>query len=350
MTRHRRSIGLFATAFLFLLVPLALAQEKVPRAVLQGTVYDFGTVKIGVTLSQTISLRNAGDAPLIIERMSLPLPALTVRVKNVVAPGEEASITLQVDTARLSGAVEGDVVLHTNDPQAPRLSLRVQGYVRSPVEVLPRRAMFLSAFRWDAEAKKGVVTIVNHDESPLEILGNRTDGDRFTVELTPLEKGQRYQLAARLLPSGPAGQARGRVTLSTNKGEIEIPVFTFLKEKVYANPPDVDLGRISLEQLEKQPNLLDFRTDTVFIYKHQGTDFQIRVESSLPFIGVKRTPLEGPGAVVNIPRQGPTGVFELQVVPIKERLQPGSFQGTIRIFTNDEEFPELLIPVRVEVR
>jgi len=37
------------------------------------------------------------------------------------------------------------------------------------------------------------------------------------------------------------------------------------------------------------------------------------------------------------------------VVPIKERLQRGKFQGTIRIFTNDEEFPELLIPVRVEL-
>jgi hypothetical protein len=223
-----------------------------------STVYDFGTVKMGVTLSQTIALRNAGDAPLIIERMSLSLPALTARVKNVVAPGEEASLALQVDTARLSGAVEGDVVLHTNDPRATRLSLRVQGHVRSPVEVLPRRALFLSAFRWEAEAKKGVVTIVNHDDSPLEILGSRTDGDRFTVELTPVQTGQRYQLAARLLASGLAGQARGSITVSTNKGEIEIPVFTFLKEKVYGNPPDVDLGRISLEQLGKQPNLLDF--------------------------------------------------------------------------------------------
>jgi len=91
--------------------------------------------------------------------------------------------------------------------------------VRSPVEVLPRPAIFLSAFRWEAETKKSVVTVVNRDESPLEILGNRRDGDRFTVELT-----------------------------------------------------------VS-----------------------------------------------------------------------KERFQRGKFQGTIRIFTNDEEFPELLIPVRVEV-
>src|SRR5713226_6304741 len=64
---------------------------------------------------------------------------------------------------------------------------------------------------------------------------------------------------------------------------------------------------------------------------------------------LKTPPPEGPGAVVNIPRQGPTGIFELRVVPIKERLERGKFQGTIRIFTNDAEFPELLIPVRIEV-
>jgi len=220
--------------------------------------------------------------------------------------------------------------------------------VRSPVEVLPRPAIFLSAFRWEAETKKSVVTVVNRDESPLEILGNRTDGDRVTMELTVVESGQRYQLAVKLLPSAPAGPAGERITLSTNKGEIEIPVFTFLKEKVFANPPDVDLGRLSLEQLEKQPSLLDFRSETVFIYKYHGQDFRIRVESSLPFIGVAPPP-EGPGAVVNILRQGPTGIFELRVVPIKERLERGKFQRTIRIFTNDAEFPELLIPVRVEL-
>src|SRR3989475_12110820 len=239
-----------------------LRPRKVPKASLASAVYDFGTVKKGAKLSQTISLRNTGDAPLIIERMTFSLPALTARVKQVVRPGEEASLALQVDTAALSGDIEGDIVVHTNDPQAPRLSLRVQGRVRSPVEVLPRPAIFLSAFRWEAETKKSVVTVVNRDESPLEILGNRTDGDRFAVELTVVESGQRYQLAVKFLPSAPAGPAGERITLSSDKGEIEIPVFTFLKEKVVANPPDVDLGRLSLEQLDKQPSLLAFRSDT----------------------------------------------------------------------------------------
>ena len=90
MRRHNLRIGLFALFVLFLFVPLSFAQEKVPKAALESAVYDFGTVKKGAKLSQTISLRNTGDAPLIIERMTFSLPALTARVKHVVGPGEEA--------------------------------------------------------------------------------------------------------------------------------------------------------------------------------------------------------------------------------------------------------------------
>ena len=54
--------------------------------------------------------------------------------------------------------------------------------------------------------------------------------------------------------------------------------------------------------------------------------------------------------MVNIPRQGPTAVFELKIAPIKEKLKPGRLEGTIRIRTNDPEFPELVIAVRAEIR
>lgn len=350
MRRDYPGIGLLALVLLSHFASLSLAQGKAPRAVLESAVYDFGTVKKGMKLSHTISVRNKGDAPLVIEGMRFSVPMLRVEVKRVIEPEEEAKIVLELDTAELSGQVRDDVVLHTNDPQASRLSVRIQGRVHSPVEVLPRPAILLSAFRWETGTKTGVVTIVNNDESPLEILGNRAEGDRFSADLTPIEGGRRYQLTVKLVPAAPAGHASGSITLSTNKGDIQIPVFTFLKDKVYVNPPDADLGLIDLELLKKQPGLLDFRSQSVFIYKHQGQDFRIRVDSSLPFIAIEKTPPEGPGALVDIPRQGPTGVFELRIFPIGEQLKPGKFQGTIRVSTNDEEFRELLIPVRVEVR
>jgi len=343
-------IGLFAAASLLLFVPALLAQEKVPRGVLTAATYDFGTVKQGAKLSHTISLRNIGDAPLVIERISSSLPALSVRVKKVIAPGDEATIALELDTAEMSGEVRDDVAIHTNDAQTPPLSFHIQGRVHSPIDVLPRPAIFLSAFRWETETASRSVTIVNNEESLLEILGKRVEGNRFTAELTPTEEGRRYQLTVKLVPGAPAGHGSGQIALSTNRGEIRIPVFTFLKDKVYVNPPEADLGRIDLEQAQKEPKLLEFRSLSIFVYKHRGQDFRIRAEPSLPFIAVEMTPAEGPAAVINIPRQGPTGVFELKVVLIKDQLKPGKFEGTIRVSTNDQEFPHLQIPVRIEVK
>jgi hypothetical protein len=338
------------TIALLLFAPASIAQEKVPRAVLGDALYDFGTVKQGTTLSHTISLRNAGEAPLVIETIASSLPTLSIRAKRIIAPAEEATITLELDTGGLSGEVRDDVIVHTNDPKAPRLSFRIQGQVHSAFQILPRPMIALSAFRWEAETKAGGVTIVNQEESPLEILGKRVEGNHFTVDLTPIEQGRRYQLAVRLLPTAPAGHANGRITLSTSKGEIQIPVFTFLKDRVYVNPPDADLGRIDLDQVQREPRMLAFRAQSVFIYKYEGRDFRIRAESPFSFVGIEQTPADGPGAVIDIPRQGPTGVFELKLAPIKEQLKPGTFHGTIHVSTNDEQFPEVLIPVRLEVK
>src|SRR5262245_18271496 len=150
MKRDYRGIGLFALALSFHFVSLSLAQGKTPRAVLESAVYDFGTVNKGAKLSRTISVRNDGDAPQIIEGMRFSVPMLRVGVNRVVTPEEEANIVLELDTAELSGQVLDDIVLHTNDPLASQLSIRLQGRVQSPVEVLPRPAIYLSAFSWDS--------------------------------------------------------------------------------------------------------------------------------------------------------------------------------------------------------
>ncbi|MFQ5961184.1 MAG: DUF1573 domain-containing protein [Candidatus Methylomirabilales bacterium] len=335
---------------LFLSVLVAMAHEKTSKAVLQESRYDFGTVMEGATVRHTIPLRNAGGADLVIKNMSLSLPSLTARLKKVIPPGEEAQITLELDTAGLKGDVQGDVLLDTNDPHAPRLRIRITGRVRGLIEVRPRPTIFLSAFRWEVEEKERGVTIVNLDDRPLEVLGIQAESDRFRPHLRTMEEGQRYQLSVKLRPEAPSGKAQGRITVSTNKGDIGILVFTFLKDRVYVTPPQIDFGRISLAQLAKNPDLVDFLAQTVFINKHAGRDFRIQVQSSLPSIAIEKTPPQGPAAVVNIPRHGPTAIIELRVVPLNERLKPGEFQGTIRVLTNDRDFPELVIPVRGEVR
>ena len=337
-------------ALLLLLASPALAEEQVPRAHLEGTLYDFGTVKTGAKVQYTIPVQNLGATDLVIQDMRLSVPALTVRTPRVIPPQGDAVLTLELDTSAFRGDVQAGVVLRTNDPHAPSLELHVRGRVESAVELLPRPAIFLSAFRWEVEQRESALTIVNREESPLKILGVRSEGDRFTVRLEPVEDGRRYELVVKLRGSGPSGLGLGRITFSTNQGEtIAIPVFTLLRDHIYVSPPELDLGQISLEQIEKHLDSLKVKTETLYVYKYRGEDFRIQVDAPPSFVAVEKTPVDGPGAIVNIPQQGPTAIFEIKVAPLREQLKLGTLEGTIRIRTNDPEFPEILVPIRCDL-
>ena len=349
MRRYNTCIVLFVIFFLFYSIIIASAQEKVPRAVLQETQYDFGTVTRGVKVQSTIPLRNDGDADLIIREMSLSLPAITVKAKSVIPPGNETKIALELDTAGLTGDVQGDVILLTNDPHTLQLLFHIQGHVQSLVDILPRPAIFLSAFRWEVKDKESSIYLVNNDKKPLKIIDMKSEGDKFTPKLETIEEGQRYELSIKLNPNSPSGMDQSQITVSTENEKIIIPVYTFLKEKVYVNPPSLDFGRINLEHLEKNSKLLTFLTQSVFVYKHHGQDFQIEIQASPQFLSIQRTPPQGPAAVIDIPKQGKTAVIELAVTPIKEKLKKGRFEASIRVSTNDKEFPVLEIPVYGEV-
>jgi len=337
-------------ALLLLLASPALAEEQVPRAHLEGTLYDFGTVKTGAKVQYTIPLQNLGATDLVIQDMRLSVPALTVRTPRVIPPREAAILTLELDTSGFRGDVQARVVLRTNDPHAPSLELHVRGRVESAVELLPRPAIFLSAFRWEVDGRESALTIVNREESPLKITGVRSEGAHFTARLEPVEEGRRYELVVKLRRSGPSGMELGRIIIDTNHGEtIAIPVFTLLRDQIYVSPPELDLGHISLEQIEKDPESLKSKTETLYVYKYRGEDFRIQVDAPPSFAAVEKTPADGPGAMVNIPGPGPTAVFEIKVAPIREQLKLGTLEGTIRISTNDPEFPEVLVPIRCDL-
>lgn len=353
--RASRRLGsgraILSVALLLLFAGTPLAEEQAPRAHLEEGLFDFGTVRTGAKVQHTVPLQNLGSSDLAILDMQFSVPALTVRAPRVVPARGEAPLLLELDTSGFRGEVQAHVVLRTNDPQTPKLELHVRGRVESLVDLLPRPAIFVSAFRWEVEERESAIAMVNRDERPLEIVAMRQEGEGFTARVKLVEAGRRYELAVKLRGSGPSGMGLGRITVSTNQGEtIAIPVFTLLRDKIYVSPLEIDLGQISLQQVERQPDVLKFRTETLYVYKHRGEGFQIQVDSSPSFVTIEKTPPAGPGAMVNIPRQGPTAVFELKVVLSPEKLEPGKLEGTIRIRTNDPEVPEIRVPVRGELK
>ena len=135
------------------------------------------------------------------------------------------------------------------------------------------------------------------------------------------------------------------MTVETNKGSVDIMVLTSLKDQVYALPAGIDFETLAPARTVGNPELEELVPQTFHVYQYGGRDFRIEVASAPDFLEVTLEPGEGPGAIQNLPGQGPTSIFDVTVAPVWSLLEPGPFETEIRIRTNDEKIPELVISV-----
>ena len=301
--------------------------------------HTFGTVKQGQTITHTFVIRNTGSAPLKIVRMELSEQGMTARMKPVIPPGKEGQITVRWDSGRVKGDVSGEVVLHTDDPAQPPVVLLLKGVVKPALEVLPSHAVFLSVFK--GESIEQTVTIINNEGRPLAITRLEPRGQHFLAELRAVDPGKVYQLVVRVAPETPPGRYREALHVHTDQTErspIKIAVNVLVKTELYVFPDTVDFGPASLADLARTPSLIEYITQTVLIKKRQG-DFEIMsVTSDLPFFRISQEPA------------GRSGTFRIDVGLDRDKLSPGEIQGSLRIRTDNTEFPELFVPVRGELR
>jgi hypothetical protein len=214
------------------------------------------------------------------------------------------------------------------------------------IEFLPRSLVALQAFTWEAAHKSAVVELVNRSAGDLAVSGHETDGAvPWKADIEETEAGQRFNVTVSFRPDAKAGMSQTYLTVKTNKGDVRLPVLTFLKPRVFTVPPELDIGVIDLKSLGRSPALSEYLPETLNVYRAGTETFEIEASSSLGFLKIEKTPAEGPGVVHNVPGQGATAIFDLVVIPVIDQLQPGPFDGVIRIKTNDTEFPELNVRV-----
>jgi len=111
----------------------ALATETVqsdytPKLVCDQPVYEFGEVDSQKVVKHTFTLRNVGDAPLEIKRVLSTCGCTAINLTGeLVAPGAEASLAIELSLAGMQGAVSRKVFVLSNDPGSPTTELILQG-------------------------------------------------------------------------------------------------------------------------------------------------------------------------------------------------------------------------------
>jgi hypothetical protein len=130
----RRRLALLAAAAL--LMAAAGAEEKpaaAPRIRVEPESFDFGKALPGKTLRKEFTLRNFGDAELVIESVSTTCGCTAaLAADRHVKPGGSTPLRVTLETRSSSGKVERQVLVRSNDPKTPLLQVRVSATVEAP--------------------------------------------------------------------------------------------------------------------------------------------------------------------------------------------------------------------------
>jgi hypothetical protein len=330
ITFFRRAVSL-----LLLLAPLSAAlPADAPKAVFPEARFAFGKVMKGTAIEHEFVLRNEGAAALRILGISMTSPLVLGRMPAHIEPKAETRLRVQLDTSKLSGPFEGQILISLNDPALPEARLLIEGQVVPPVELSPRPAFFAAARR--GERRQTVIEIINHEPEPLRIESVDHPKERFAMKLETIEEGRRYRLNLILNPDGPGGKKTDTILVKTSSRStpmLMIPANTYLRERVYAFPDEVDLGSLRLADIKAQPDLLQKTAQTLMVYQWGGSDFRVTLRTDLPALDLKW-------------ERGPKGDrYQATVTLIGEKLQAGPIKGSIIIETNDPQFPSLTVPV-----
>jgi hypothetical protein len=330
----RSSLGIFSALFALVCIPTLDAQSKAPG----NQAFDFGTIGVEEEWQHTFQFANSGSTVLEIRDVNLTPPLVVTQMPARVLPGQQASVTVRLETPRDKGDFEGTVAVNFKGEASKSVIFWVTGKVVRPIEFDPMPMFFLSTQR--GQEKAASIEVVNHEVDPFEILRVEYNNPRFTVEPETLEPGRRYRLSLKMKGDGPAGRMADTITLVTSSRAhpfLEVRANTNLNERVHVFPDSIDFGSINTSFLKARMQAPEELAQSLMVYQEAGKDFRITAETNVPFLQISTSQ-------ANLKDR-----YEIRLTMVPEKLRSGTVDGTVVIYSNDPEFQRLSIPVRAVI-
>ncbi len=312
-----------------------------PKITLSAEVWDFGVVIYGDAPSQTFTIKNEGDADLILDRVkgscSCTVPKLKVKL---LKPGESAEVTVNFNTKKRQGQISTLVQVRSNDPVRPLVSYRVKGTVNRLIDLKPTNVR-LTGLKRD-EVMSGTIRISNQSDEPIKPELKSINSDYFEVTINEVEAGKAYDVVVKTKPPIPYGITRAAIAISTGNARqptINLPVNANVRARVSATPPIVFVPKQTRSPSKRSIRVRYFGTDDAFeVLSVESSDSAKLPVELLPLGAQKRTASRLPaGFAPKLER-----VISISV-PAGNELGDDGLEIVIR--TNDPEFEKLVIPV-----
>jgi len=308
---------------------------------IEPSAYDFGTMKQQESRTTQVMVTNQGAAQLVIDEVNADcgctVPTLTTKV---LGPGESTPIEIRFDSKKFNGNVFKTVRVHSNDPLNPVVDIILSAKVLTPLIIDPtsQRVGFTRSLQGQERTSR--VTFTATEIENLEISADRTRKGLFEVKVTNDLDGNPQMAAIDVLMTGdtPPGKHRDAVRVNTNIEEM--PTI------------DLEISAWVLQTLLTSPEQVNFRYKSAFKQ-------DVRVSPA-----ERDTEYKVTGAEIDLPE---ITVTVSETIPNKETLvrlegspiapddpravaANGRIKGTLTIFTDREDVPELKVSVVYMVR
>ena len=329
----RRLTLKLAVAFFALLPPGPAAAGQGPILHILEREVDFGRVDQYQTLDHSITLGNEGDAPLRILKVESSCGCtVAVPSDSIVLPGREVHLDVTFKSKDATGVQSKKIVLRTNDPAEPSVTIMVKADVHALVRMSEEIVRFDPA-QLGTTATKRVRMSADQDRG-LEITsikgGEKILQTKMTRETIAGESVVWIDLSLR--PDAPPGIFRESLILETVK-----PAVTHTKLTVAG----------SIISYFVVPGEGRLRLAPVKIGEGTSTTIMITCDGSKPYklLGVETDVPFLTGEI--LPRKENSFDLKIYLLPV---ARDGMFQQPIKIKTSDPKQPDIRLVVQGVVR
>lgn len=318
-------------AIVTVLLCVSAAAAGGPKLSLSAQSWDFGARWQGQPTETRLVLKNVGDAELQLTDVRTDCGCTAAKpTRDTLPPGEACDLVIQYDTFRPEESVHKRVHILTNEPGQPPRTIEVTGRVRPVVRMEPADGLNFDVVTGRTPVSRSV-ELRNEYPQPLALKVDKHPPG-MSLALEELEAGQRWRLTVSTVPPLHDGTMKKIVALQTGIAditEVRFQILGVVRDRVVVLPPQIVVGG-------RAPAA---GTRPIRVLPRGGQPLRIlSVQSSDPHITTRvLPPPETQGT-----RSASAPISIEVVLPPVEQIATGA---TIRIQTDDPEFPSLEVPV-----
>jgi hypothetical protein len=329
-------------AVLVMTAAVATAQSGgSPELVVPSKIIDAGTVSQGVVVDAVFDLVNEGDAKLELKAVRPTCGCTVADYDREIAAGATGQIKAKLDTKDFAGPISKSILVMTDDPQNPTVTLVIKADVRPYVEILPRPLIRFNAVAHEPMNQTFIVAAADPEQEltvskiessvPFIATSVRKLDD---AELIAGKSPSQYEVTLSLTDDAPVGPVNAVLTVNTDVKEapkVPVKVYGVVRALIHVTPSQVQFGSVeSRTRPGRNLIVINNRTD--------GSKVNITGAA------VDDDAFDAQVTTIEDGRR-----YQVTVV-VKPDADPGTRDATLTMTTDDQDFPTVTVPVRANLR